>query len=104
MLIGSRQSSVAPIASSRAEASAARPRASTSAKLSMPACAASLIVTTVRKLGTRAAHSTSPARVVASSGAISAIISAYADVLKRSAAINSLQPTLFSAYSSSASR
>ncbi len=69
----------------------------------MPGGATSPIDTTVRRLGTRAARS-SPGAAFASSGAIVCSISTYADDLKRSAAITAVQPTLFNAYSSSASR
>ncbi|MDR8832122.1 hypothetical protein FEQ02_03182 [Burkholderia pseudomultivorans] len=103
MLIGSVDASVAPSASSAVASTASRPRAITSAKRNMPAGATSPIDTTMRRLGTRAACR-SPGVAVASSGARVCSISTYADVLKRSAAIIALQPTLFSAYSSSASR
>lgn len=103
MLIGSLAESVAPIASSSAGSTARRPRAITSAKRNMPAGATSPIDTIVRRLGTRAACR-SPGVAVASSGAMVCSISTYAELLKRSAAITALQPTLFSAYSSSDSR
>ena len=75
----------------------------TSGKRSMPGVAPSPIRITAFKSGKRAALS-APGSAVASSGANACSISRYFDVLNCSAAISALQPTLFNAYSSSASR
>ena len=69
----------------------------------MPGVAPSPIRITAFKSGKRAALS-APGSAVASSGANACSISRYFDVLNCSAAISALQPTLFNAYSSSASR
>ncbi len=103
ILMGSVSARPAPSTSRPACSRSVRPCASTSSKRSMPAGGASLIDTTARSAGRRAACR-APGAQSSSSGASVRSIWVYCELLNESAATSILQPTRFSAYSSSASR